>query len=63
MINNNVKLEVFLYILLRDYITFGELEEILSKHVDKVSNDNKPVFSNEFIIPYMIEVLKNRLGV
>lgn len=63
MINNNAKLEVFLYILLRDYITFGELEEILSKHVDKVSNDNKPVFSNEFIIPYMMEVLKNRLGV
>lgn len=56
---DNKKLELFIFILIRDYITTGELEHIIKYHVDKVSEKNKPIFDDKNLQAYCEEVAKN----
>lgn len=44
------KLVSFLYILMRDYIKFGSIEDIMKNHV--VWNNDECVYSNKFIEQY-----------
>jgi hypothetical protein len=45
------KLNTLFYILLRDYLTFGQIEEIFKSHIDKVNSE--PEFSEEQILVYV----------
>ena len=47
----NNSIEIFLYLLMRDYATSGEIEHIL-KEVDKVNAEDEAVFTNPFLAKY-----------
>ena len=49
---NKEKLEAFFFILNRDYLPFGKVEEIFKNHVDKISEENKPVFEDKNLKEY-----------
>ncbi len=48
-------LEAFLYILLRDYITLGQCEELM--RTAKVAAENGATFSNEHLRNYLAEII------
>ena len=53
------KLETFFYILNRDYLPFGKVEEIFKNHVDKISEENNPVFDDKNLENYCKSLVKN----
>ena len=55
---NKEKLEAFFFILNRDYLPFGKVEEIFKNHVDKISEDNKPVFEDKNLEAYCKTLVK-----
>ncbi len=57
MINND-KLEAFFFILNRDYLPFGKIEEIFKNHVDKISEENKPIFDDKNLQEYCKSQIK-----
>lgn len=48
------KLVAFLYILGRDYLPAGALEEVLEKHI----NGNDPIFTNGFLAGHSIDIAR-----
>ncbi|WP_397599145.1 hypothetical protein [Silvanigrella sp.] len=55
---NKEKLEAFFFILNRDYLPFGKVEEIFKNHVDKISEENKPVFEDKNLEAYCKNLVK-----
>lgn len=50
-----MKLEAFLYLLMRDYITSGKLEKILTE-VENISKYNAPLYSSIHLGAYAKEL-------
>jgi hypothetical protein len=55
------KLIQFLYVLCRDYLTLGDIEDIVKKHTKKTNFEGCTSFSNSHLAEYVIDVAK-RLG-
>ena len=60
MSDNNDKLVAFLYILLRDHLPAGVVEEIMVNHVEKFSGT--PVFDNPFTEGHARELAGRMVG-
>lgn len=52
------KLETFFFILNRDYLPFGKVEEIFKNHVDRVCEENKPIFDDKNLHEYCKSQIK-----
>lgn len=54
----NLRLVIFLLILMRDKVPFGELERILEEHLDKeglvIGRDIEEIVSGPDVQPYMV---------
>lgn len=57
MKSENDPLQIFLYVLMRDYLTSGKIEKILSEHV-YVCKDKTVVFTNTYLAQYAAELSK-----
>lgn len=55
------RLTAFLYILMRDHVTVGVIEQIMHGHVG-VNGDAHPVFSNPWLAGYAGELVKRLTG-
>ena len=54
---DNKKLEAFMFIILRDYLRFGEIELIL-KDIDKIHADNLPHYDEKHIYNYCKKIVE-----
>lgn len=52
-----VNLAMFLYILLRDYLPSGQVEEIMEKHVEKNPENRTIRYSNPYIVAHVDDIL------
>jgi hypothetical protein len=51
----NDKLVIFLYLLMRDELPIGKVENLL-QHVEKAGNAQRALFSGEFLAAYAKEM-------
>lgn len=51
-------LEMFLYILLRDYLTSGQVEEIMEGHVENVPEGRDVIqYSNPYVVQHVEDLI------
>jgi hypothetical protein len=55
----NDRLNAFVYILIRDYLTLGQINSIIRDHVEKAAK-NSPVYSSK-AIKYCVDDIVNQL--
>lgn len=58
---NNRKLQIFLYILLRDHLPSGKVEEIMEKYVEGSEKFDGIKLTNRYTADHIIDIM-NRMS-
>ena len=57
-VNSHDRLVGFLYILMREHLTAGEIESLMKEHVDPIPEGDEFVFSNGWLAEHAKDLAK-----